>query len=67
MTSNGLRALTEAKAAEMITLYNTGKYSQRELAKQFGVSQGTISNIVSCRLYVGVQNVRIKPVETLIS
>lgn len=59
MTTNGLRALTQTQAREIIALYHTGRYSQRELAKQFGVSQGTVSNIVTCRLYVVEQTPRL--------
>ena len=52
MSPTGLRALTQSHAKEILDLYNSGQYTQRELAARFGVSQGTISNIVSCRFYV---------------
>lgn len=52
MDIHGHRALTQAQAAEIVGLYDTGRHTQRELARLFGVSQGTISNIVTYRFYL---------------
>jgi DNA-binding XRE family transcriptional regulator len=44
---NGDARLTEAQVLEIRHLYSSGNFSQRELAKQFGVSQRAILCIVN--------------------
>lgn len=56
ISRTGVRLLTQAQAAEVIKLYDAGNHTQRELARSFGVSQGTISNIVTQRFYVAAKN-----------
>ena len=45
-------ALTDAQAGQIREVYARGGVSQRELARQFGVSQPSVSRIVSGRRYV---------------
>jgi len=40
------QALTAEQAQEVRRLYSTGNYSQRQLAKEFGVSQAPIFNVI---------------------
>lgn len=44
-SKNGSAKLTEAEVAKILGLYLTGKYRQKDLAAQFGVSQRMISLI----------------------
>lgn len=45
--NNGSAKLTEIEVLEIRRLYATGKYSQRQLGKIFGVSKTTIKEIVN--------------------
>lgn len=44
---NGNAKLTQADADNIRELYATGQYSQTQLAKQFGVVQGTIWKVIT--------------------
>lgn len=44
--------MTEGMVREMRSLYSTGEYSQRHLAKIFGISQARVSKIVRGESYV---------------
>lgn len=48
---NGLSKLTEVGVLEIRRLYETGKYTQKELGKMFGVNQSLISRIVLKKLW----------------
>ena len=48
-----LAAFDDATVRKVIRMYGTGKYSQRELAVEFDVSQKTILNIVNGKTYIG--------------
>lgn len=46
--NNGPAKITEEQAKEILKLYNTGRYKQKELAEMFNLTQQTISDIY-CR------------------
>ena len=39
--------LTEQDVRNIVTLYNVGLYSQREIASQYGIAQMTVSDIIT--------------------
>jgi predicted XRE-type DNA-binding protein len=50
-SANGNAKLTEDIVREIRRLYATGEFSQRELARRFGVSQSVISRIVGRQIW----------------
>lgn len=54
--ANKLAKFTNEQAAGIRSLYQTGDFTQRELAKEFGVCQATIRDIVNKRSYIDVDN-----------
>lgn len=49
---NSNAALTNVQAAKIRRMYSTGDFSQRKLARMFGVSRPTIGDIVHMRRYI---------------
>lgn len=45
--ANGKSKITKSQAMEIIRLYKTGKFSQKELGEQFGISQSHTSDIIN--------------------
>lgn len=54
-SKNGSAKLTEGKVAEILGLYATGEYRQKDLGKMFGVSQRMISLITRREKWQHVQ------------
>jgi len=52
--ANPMHVLTEAEVIEIRRLYETGRVYQSTLAKEFGVSQSQISNIVIRKSWKGM-------------
>lgn len=48
---HGMSKLTEDKVRQIRSLYQNREANQYELAKRFGISQGTISEIINRKLW----------------
>ena len=59
--NNGGVKITEDAVIEMMSLYETGNYSQRQLASQFGLSQQHISEILGGKKWRHITNPTYQP------
>ncbi|QGJ93008.1 HNH endonuclease [Gordonia phage Kabocha] len=55
-TKNGQSKLTEADVREIRKLYAQGGYTQQALAKQFGVAQSKVSDVINRRTWKHVED-----------
>jgi transposase-like protein len=53
-SAHGNARLTEEAVREIRQMYATGRHTQCELARRFGVSSGTVSNVVNRRFWAHV-------------
>lgn len=47
----GNHVLTDGSVRKMRKLYSTGKYSERKLAKMFGIDKGHVSRVLNFKLW----------------